>query len=71
MELYYGNMKPDGTLSSGRTQSMAVQKDLGGGRYSYETELTCDVSGRFGCTVRVTPRGDDLLKFTPGLITWA
>jgi starch phosphorylase len=70
-ELYYGNMKPDGTLSSGRTQAMVVHTDLGGGRYRYETRLACDISGRFGCTVRVTPRGDDLLKFTPGLILWA
>ncbi len=71
VELYYGNMKPDGTLSAGRTQIMAVHKDLGGGRYSYDIKLACDISGRFGCTVRVTPRGDDLLKFTPGLISWA
>lgn len=71
VELYYGNLKPDGTLASGRTQAMAVHQDLGGGRWGYEIKLACDISGRFGCTVRVTPRGDDFLKFTPGLITWA
>ena len=68
--MYYGNMKPDGTLASSRTQAMHVQKALGGGGYIYESKLACDISGRFGCTVRVTPRGDDLLKFTPGLISW-
>ena len=71
VELYYGNMKPDGSLSSGRTQTMGVHEDLGEDRYRYKIELACDDSGRFGCTVRVTPRGDDLLKFTPGLILWA
>jgi len=31
---------------------------------------TQEVSGRFGFTVRVTPEGDDHLRFTPGLIAW-
>jgi len=71
VELYYGKMKPDGTLASAQTLLMAVSEDLGSGHYRYSAELICDISGRFGYTVRVTPGNDDLLKFTPGLITWA
>ena len=71
VEFYYGKMKPDGSLSSGQTQPMVVSEELGNGRYLYSAELTCDISGRFGYTARVTPGNDDLLKFTPGLITWA
>jgi starch phosphorylase len=71
VELYYGKMKPDGSLDSGQTLPMTVSEDLGNGHYRYAADMTCDISGRFGYTVRVTPGGDDLLKFSPGLITWA
>jgi starch phosphorylase len=71
VELYYGKMKPDGSLASGQTLLMAVSEDLGNGHYRYAAEMTCDISGRFGYTIRVTPGNDDFLKFSTGLITLA
>jgi len=50
---------------------MTVVEEKGDGKYLYGCNLICDVSGRFGFTVRVTPAGDDRFKATPGLLTWA
>jgi len=50
---------------------MVFMEDLGNGRYRYECSLPCQVAGRFGFTVRVTPKADHFIKYTPGLITWA
>jgi starch phosphorylase len=70
VEIYYGNLKSIDTLTAGHTQDMEVDKDIGEGNYTYTCQLPCETSGRFGFTVRVTPQGDDHLRYTPGLITW-
>jgi len=70
VELYYGKMRTIDTLLSGNTQTMEVAEELGQGTYRFSCLLPCDTSGRFGFTVRVSPMGDDFLRFTPGLITW-
>jgi starch phosphorylase len=71
VELYYGKLRTIDTLLSGMTHAMEVEKELDRGRYLYSCLLACKLSGRFGFTVRVSPRGDDFLRFTTGLITWA
>jgi starch phosphorylase len=71
VELYYGQMKTIDKLSSSQTQTMEVEQALETGRYIYTCKLACESAGRFGFTVRVTPKGDDYLRFTPGLISWA
>jgi len=71
VELYYGVVKTVEQIVGGRTETMAVQEDLGGGAYRYTCNLPCQFAGRFGFTVRVTPRGDEFIRFTPGLLTWA
>jgi starch phosphorylase len=71
VEVYYGKLKAVDKLSESRTQHMEVEKNLGDGRYIYACRLKCDFAGQFGFTVRVFPTGDDYLKFTPGLISWA
>jgi hypothetical protein len=50
---------------------LAQEVLLGIGRYLYGGKLPCLISGRYGFTVRVTPRGDGALKNMPGLIAWA
>ena len=70
VEIYYGSLKSIDTLSAGHTKDMKVDKDNGDGNYTYICQLPCETSGRFGFTVRVTPQGDDHLRYTPGLITW-
>ena len=50
---------------------MQVAEDLGKGLYRYSCLVGCDAAGRFGYSVRATPHGDDWIKLTPGLVTWA
>jgi starch phosphorylase len=71
VELYYKNLKTGDPLAASNTRQMTMEEDLGNGEYLYACDLTCNHSGRFGFTARVTPRGDDRIKFAPGLLTWA
>ena len=71
VELYYGHLKSLEELSASHVEPMKVLEDRGNGNYLYGCSLDCDASGRFGFTVRVTPRGDERLKSTPRLLTWA
>jgi starch phosphorylase len=70
VELYYGSFKSVDALATSQTQQMQMQEDRGD-TFLYSCEIPCEVSGRFGFTARVTPRGDDHIKFTPEFITWA
>jgi starch phosphorylase len=69
--LYYGYMKSLDTLTASQNQEMTVMKDMGNGHYLYACDITCPDSGRYGFTARVMPSGDEMIKFTPGFITWA
>ena len=71
VELYYGHMRSLEDLEASRVEQMSVLEDRGNGHYLYGCSLTCQSSGRFGFTVRVTPRGDERVKSTPRLLTWA
>jgi starch phosphorylase len=71
VELCYGNMKSLERLENIKTRKMEVTEELGWGEYLYESLLACEVSGRFGLTARVTPKGDNLLKYSPGMVAWA
>jgi starch phosphorylase len=71
VELYYGVMKSLDALKASHVAPMRVIEDLGDGRYTYDCTIRSDTSGRYGFTARVLPRGDALIRFMPGLITWA
>ena len=72
VELYYGRVKDIDSVTSSQTEPMRVIQNLGSGNFLYSCILTCNIAGRFGFTVRVTPHGDNnYLKYTPGLISWA
>jgi starch phosphorylase len=71
VELYYGQMKSLEDLDASKSEPMRVLEDKGNGQYLYGCALNCQSSGRFGFTVRVTPRGDGRVKSTPRLLTWA
>ena len=71
VELYYGHLESLEKLSSSRIEPMQVVEEKANGKYLYGCDLNCDVSGRFGFTVRVTPVGDERIKAIPGLLTWA
>ncbi|RJP94666.1 MAG: alpha-glucan family phosphorylase [Desulfobacteraceae bacterium] len=83
--VFLGNIRPEEVtveLCCGRlisvdelevlsVEPMNLIEELGGGSYRYGTTVLCDTAGRFGLTTRVVPSGDNHLKYTPGLITWA
>jgi len=71
VELYYGHMKSLEDLDVSQVEQMNVLEDRGNGYYLYGCSLTCQGSGRFGFTVRAIPRGDERVKSTPRLLTWA
>lgn len=71
VELYCGHMRSVDRLQDIAIYPMAVEEPLGAGHYRYRADVPCGVSGRFGFSIRVTPRGDSALKYDQGLITWA
>ncbi|OQY03706.1 MAG: alpha-glucan phosphorylase, partial [Desulfobacteraceae bacterium 4572_123] len=71
VELFYGTLKTLKTITRSDTELMNVETDQGNGNFLYSCMLPCRDTGRFGFTVRATPRGDGWIKNTPGLITWA
>ena len=71
VELCCGRLKAVDELEIQNIQQMDLVEDQGGGRYKYGTTVLCNTAGRFGLTARVVPSGDNHLKYTPGLITWA
>ena len=71
VELYYGHLESLEKLSASRIEPMRVVENKDDGKYLYGCNLNCDISGRFGFTVRVAPAGDTRIKTTPRLLTWA
>jgi starch phosphorylase len=71
VELYYGTYKSLDAVDTSQVKKMTVSKSLGDGKYLYDCHISCDISGRYGFTARIVPRGDDLIQSAPGLITWA
>ncbi len=71
VQLFYGKLKAIDKLSESHTEEMTIKEERGNGKYLYTCAITCNASGRYGFTARVIASGDDRIKFTPGLITWA
>ncbi len=71
VELYHGSVQSLDTIYESHTELMTVREDKGNGTYLYACNLTCTSSGQYGFSARVTPRGDELIKGTPGFVTWA
>jgi len=71
VELYYGDLKSVDKIVDSHSEEMSVKANRENGVYEYACTLNCEAAGRYGFTVRVVPRGDDRIRFAPGLITWA
>ncbi|MBW2710217.1 MAG: DUF3417 domain-containing protein, partial [Deltaproteobacteria bacterium] len=71
VELYHGSVQSLDTIYESHTELMTVREDKGNGSYLYTCNLACTSSGQYGFSARVTPRGDELIKGTPGFVTWA
>ena len=71
VDLYSGVMRSVDSLNDIRIIPMAVAEVRGSGDYQYRCTVPCRRSGRYGYTVRITPKKDDFLKFRPGLTGWS
>jgi starch phosphorylase len=71
VELYYGNIKSIDNITKAYIEKMSVKEDRGSGVYMYECVVNCNWPGRYGFTARLVPKGDAMIRFTPGFITWA
>ncbi|HUV51422.1 MAG TPA: alpha-glucan family phosphorylase [Anaerolineae bacterium] len=71
VQIFYGELKSTDKMPESHIKEMTIKEDQGNGKYLYTCAITCDASGRYGFTARVTARGDDRTRFTPGFITWA
>jgi starch phosphorylase len=71
VEVYNGRMRSVDTLKGFEICPMKMMEATGPGTYRYFGTVDCRVPGRYGFTVRATPRGDDFLKALPGLIAWS
>ncbi|MEZ4526270.1 MAG: alpha-glucan family phosphorylase [Desulfobacterales bacterium] len=70
VELYYGVLRSVEELSRSEVQTMTMLEAHGSGIYLYACDIACRVSGRYGFTTRVIPKGDVWTRFIPGFITW-
>jgi starch phosphorylase len=70
VQVYHGRLKGTGDLENSRAETMKLQSTIAPGTHVYGCRVVCSDSGRFGYTARVIPRGDAVLRNTPGLITW-
>jgi starch phosphorylase len=71
VQLYHGEVEPDGAIAAGEAVSMVPQNDAGDGAHWYSGEVPCPATGRRGYALRVLPRHAALATaFLPGLIRW-
>lgn len=73
VQAYYGELNSDREIVGGKAINMEFDPDKSAGEtYSYEAQIPCYRSGRFGFTVRIMPYNRELNNlFETGLIQWA
>jgi starch phosphorylase len=72
VELYVGLVNPRGELVQGEAVTMDVVENLGNGKFIYQAQTKCQMSGLHGYTVRVLPHNPSAVtSFLPGFIRWA
>lgn len=71
VQVYFGRSASIDAVVRSRALPMTVVAEHGGGQYLYRCTVPCRDSGRYAFTARIVPAGDDWIRTTPGLITWA
>ena len=71
VELYFGTLKSLEKIVSSQRLQMTMKENRENGNYLYACNLECTTSGSYGFTARIAPQGDDWIRHTPGLLTWA
>ncbi|MBQ9788577.1 MAG: alpha-glucan family phosphorylase [Lentisphaeria bacterium] len=70
VEAYIGTVDNHDEIIHSFCTIMEKIKDLGNGDYLYKAVLSCQESGRYGITARVSPVGDDWKNSVPGFLAW-
>ncbi|MDR1164663.1 MAG: alpha-glucan family phosphorylase [Deltaproteobacteria bacterium] len=72
VEVYYGTMDHQGEFADRETLSLRAVKEDEPGLFTFEGNIACHKTGRFGYTVRVMPSREKLGNpFVLGLVSWA
>jgi len=71
VELYIDATSPAKAEGFPLIVTMYDWEQIGDGWYRYRCVQAFQAPGRFSYTVRVMPKGDELLRYLPGLISWA
>lgn len=71
VELYFGRSATLDAVARSRALPMTLAEDRGEGEFLYRCTVQCQDSGRYAFTSRILPAGDNRIRTTPGLVTWA
>jgi starch phosphorylase len=71
VQLYYGPVNSSNEITKSHVAVMDLEKQTGKSTAIYTHEITCESTGRYGFTARVTPNGTDWRNATTAFITWA
>jgi starch phosphorylase len=71
VELYFGKAASLDAVVRSQALPMTVAEERGDGKFLYRCAVKCQDSGRYAFTSRIVPAGDDWIRTTPGLVTWA
>jgi starch phosphorylase len=71
VDLYFGKLRQDQTLTREGTSAMRVAEDLGGGRFRFEGSIRAHEAGEHAFAIRVLPRHEALRdRFAMRLVAW-
>ena len=71
VEVYHGHVSAENVIGKSSLEQMVPAEDRGHGVHLYRCTVACLSSGRYGFTVRVTPKGKDWRGVMPGFMAWA
>ncbi len=71
VEVFYGEVNSENRIMDGSVAVVTGGTAVGGGHYRYSHTLTCEKTGRYAFTTRVTPTGSEWDHAMPGFTTWA
>ncbi len=72
VELYHGPLNTESEITPGTATVMEYVETKENGEYTFAGAIPCQLSGRYGYTLRVLPHHEDLSSpYEPRLISWA
>ncbi len=71
VEVYHGPVDSQNRIIESHSKCMELVSAGENGESVFRQTVTCAAPGRYGYTVRVTPRGEEWKSATPGYVVWA